>query len=250
MKEKLDIAFRSKERRGHPSYYGGTIGLESSRDVAQDTGPNLGILYHALALGDNGAARLELGSTSTTRFRTRLGEGDQRRCHHHERNKRQIGHHHVELAASEVSRPQVAYVGPLHDLYAWVPAEPLEQLAVPDVNGDNVSRPVGEQAVCEPTRRGPSVEGRKANDVELEMMDGGIQLLAAAGLAKRGGRSLTTSGSDGATWRDTLSATAPATSTRPALTSAAASARLGASPRATSSISSLFLAPSSGPSSA
>ncbi len=59
---------------------------------------------------------------------------------------------------------------------------------------------------------------------------------------------MTTSGSDGATWRDALSATAPATSTRPALTSAAASARLGASPRATSSASSLFLAPSSGPS--
>ena len=80
---------------------------------------------------------------------------------------------------AQVGRSQVAYVGPLHDLHAGVPAEPLEQLAVADVDGDDVSRPVGEQAVSEPPRRGAGVEGRKAHDVEFEMMYGGVQLLAA-----------------------------------------------------------------------
>ena len=70
-------------------------------------------------------------------------------------------------------------VGPLHTDDPGITAHAFVELFLPHVHGVDFRRPVLEQAVGEAARGGTGVEADEPGDVQLEMFDGGEQLVRA-----------------------------------------------------------------------
>ena len=77
-------------------------------------------------------------------------------------------------------RRGVADVGALEHRHPWVDAEAGVELAVADVEGHDVGRAALQQAVGEPPGRRADVERPTAGDVDAEVVERGVELLAAS----------------------------------------------------------------------
>src|SRR5690606_39628981 len=81
---------------------------------------------------------------------------------------------------AQVARREVADVAALADLDAGVGAQPLVELPVADVHGDDLRRAPLQQAVGEPAGRGAGVERPPAPGVDAGPVARGVELLAGA----------------------------------------------------------------------
>ena len=179
MDEQFDVAGRTRHRTVHPTEHDRT----TRRQLLVDLGPHP--LANGLVAHDTLAAR----HLVTSGLELRLDQPDhcgggsrqrqQRWRHGAQRDERQVSDDNVERTADR--RPVgVAHVHSLVDDNALIVAQLLVELTVTDIDGDDAPRPTLEEAIGEPTGRRASVECDKTSHIDAELVEGGVELVAAS----------------------------------------------------------------------
>ena len=225
--EELAVALAAEDRRVDPADDRAAGGDERVGDLVADALVDRRVGDHAAAPVDLGPPGLELRLHEQDHRRPRLAQRHQHRDDHAQRDERHVDDHDVDRPADRVRR-RVADVRPLEHHDPRVGADARVQLAVADVEGDDLAGARGQQAVGEPAGRRADVERPAAGDVDAEVRR--ARRRASRRRARRSAAAdrSTTTASPAATSRAGLSATAPLTSTR---CSPTASAGLGAAGR-------------------
>ena len=171
--------------------------------------------------------------------RTGRERGGDRTEHEPERDERHVERDSDRLGES--SAVSVAGVRPLHGDDPGVLAQPFGELSAPDVDGVDAGGTALQQDVGEATGRRTDVEADAARRVDLERIEGGGQLVAAARdvrLPLDDGRRGVAGSRRSPGLRSRRAPSPSPTRTLPASTSACARVRVSTRPRSTRSWSS------------
>ena len=132
----------------------------------------------ALALADLRTAGFELWLDEQHHRSPRLAQRHQRRDDHAQRDERQVADHDVD-AAPDLLGGGVTDVAAFEVRDPRIGTQPFVQLAVPDVERDDVRRAALQQTVGEPTGRCAGVERAQAGHVDGEHRQRMVELLGA-----------------------------------------------------------------------
>ena len=146
--EELDVAGGAGQGRSHRSHDAGFGVVERGRHAFEGAQPERGVPDDALAPGDGGPPRLELGLDQEDE----VGVGGRHRAGQRghdaaQRDEGEVGHHERAGLVGGVGRPEVLHgegphVGALEDRHPGVVAQRRMELPVADVHGVDVGRPV------------------------------------------------------------------------------------------------------------
>ncbi len=177
--EELAVALAAEDRRVDPAAHRAPGAGKASSIRCADLGVDGGIADDAPAATDHGAPGLELRLDQQHHRCPRLAQ-------HASTGITTVSEMNETSATAASTGPPIvgdgrrADVRPFEHGHPLVVADARVELAVADVEGDDLGGAALEQAVGEPSGRGATVEHAQPGDVDGEVVECGIELLAAA----------------------------------------------------------------------
>ena len=179
MHQELLVPIGATDRRFDP---GGCARVQCTQrfvDGPSDPLVHLGIRHDPTSFADLVSSGLELGFDQHHHVAISGEDRSQRRQDHRQGDERQVGDDDVDHA-TDVRRGHGAHVVPLDHCHASVGSDPFVELPVSDVEGYDVASTSLEQAIGEPTGRGPGIEGTPTDDIDVECRESRLQLFATS----------------------------------------------------------------------
>ena len=140
---------------------------------------------HATTLRHVALAHLELGLDQQNQHGAGCAHAHQGGHDQGERDERQIGHHHVDLASNDID-VHLAHVEALDDRHPLVCANAGMQLSVSHVERHHVRRSALQQTIGESAGRRSGVENTQPRHVDATFVERGVELLATTTDESRG----------------------------------------------------------------